>query len=380
MTAADQDPFRFNVNNPASLGSLSNSVLQAGAFAHYTWLKANDSTDNFGNGSVEYIMLGLPVMRNKWGLSLGLVPYARTDYSVVQLNDEVGGLPKSVNRSSGRGTTYEAYLASGWQFGKFSFGVKGAYLFGTVNQASLLVFDDTLNGFNTRYRVERRLNGFTWNAGLQYYIPLQTRDRLQLGASARLSQNVTAHRNFLYERFVYNTYNQEAPYDTLASGFNEKGKITLPASFEFGVIYKRYATDKRDMVRWQTGLNVTYTSFEDYRNFNASDSLRNTVNVAAGVEWIPKEEAIEGYQNRVRYRLGAYYGTGELQLHNNDFMRYGVTAGLGLPLRRVFSYVDISADYGMYGPSDKTLLRQQYLNGTVGFTFSDRWFIKRRYD
>ena len=380
QSAADQDPYRFNPVNPASLGSLASSVLQLGVFGNATWLKANDSIDRFGSGSVDYVMLGVPVIRNKWGMAAGLLPYARTNYSVIQLNEETTGIPRSVNRSSGRGALYEAYLATGWQFGGFSFGVKGAYAFGNMDQTSVLVFDDTLNGFNSRFNAERAFSGFTWNGGVQYQLPLATRDRIQFGASARLSQTITARRNFVYERFLYNANNAEVPFDTIDIGQGERGDVTLPAQYDAGIIFKRFATDKRDVVRWQAGLNFTYTAHEDYRSFGESDSLHSTFRLAGGVEWTPRDEAIEGYHNRVRYRAGSYYGTGALQLRNQAFNRYGVTFGLGLPVRRVFSYIDVSVDYGVHGPSDKTLLREQYLNGTVGFSFSDRWFIKRRYD
>jgi hypothetical protein len=381
LAAADQDPFRFNVVNPASLGSLSSSVLQVGVNARGTWLKAGDSINKFGTASVEYISLAIPVMRNKWGMSIGLLPYSQMNYSIVQLNDENSGLPASVNRSRGEGGLYEAYLASGWQFGHFSFGAKAAYLFGNTNQTSLLVFDDTLNGFNTRYRMQRSLSGFTWNLGVQYYFNVGLRDRLQLGASGNISQNVNAKRDYLYERFYYDGGVETVmPGDTIASAFNNKGKVTFPTRYQVGLIYKRFATEKHDIVRWQAGVNFSQTLFDDYKDFGNGDSLQNSFRVSAGFEWTPKDEAIEGYYNRVRYRLGGYYGSGELKLLNNDFTRYGINVGLGLPLRRLFSFVDVSLDYGNFGPTDKKLLQQQYMFGTLGFTFSDRWFIKRRYE
>ncbi len=378
VSAAFQDPYRFTITNPASLGSLDRTTLQAGIVAKGLRLETQDTTAAFGNAMPDYLTLAFSPLNKKWGLSLGLLSYSRVNYSVYQLNEAGNGLPKSVNAFDGNGGLYEAYIGGGISVGKFSVGLKGAYLFGNINNRSQLIFDDTLNGFNTLFSQLRVFSGFTWNAGMQYYVKLPGNNRLQFGLDGHTALNVTAKRDYLYERFFYDG-GVEIPKDTIQSAFKEKGTVTLPMAYDAGIIYKHYATEKSDFVRWQAGLNVSQVLFDDYRSFGERDSLTNSFKVSVGGEWIPKEEAIEGYLNRVRYRAGAYYGSGGIKLRNQTLTQYGFTVGLGLPIRRS-SFIDLSADFGVNGTTDEKLIREKYIRGTIGFLLSDVWFVPRRYD
>ena len=135
-------------------------------------IKSSTEQKTIGYAAPDYLTLALPYAKHA-ALSFGLLPYSRTNYNVFQLNDASGGLPKSINSFIGDGATYEVYLATGFKIKNLSIGAKGAYLFGTLSNNSRLIFDDTLNGFNTRYQYERKISGFTWTLGLQYELKLK---------------------------------------------------------------------------------------------------------------------------------------------------------------------------------------------------------------
>jgi hypothetical protein len=59
-----------------------------------------------------------------------------------------------------------------------------------------------------------------------------------------------------------------------------------------------------------------------------------------------------------------------------------VTAGVGLPvgIGQASSMVNVAVQYGQMGSLSNNLVKENYWRINFGFTFSDRWFQKFRYD
>lgn len=373
MSAAFQDQSTFNISNPASLAELRLTVLQGGIYGNGMKIKSADSAAHFGYAAPEYITLAFPLWFKHCGVSLGLLPYSRSNYNVYQLNAANGSLPKSVNSFIGSGSLYQAYLAMGWKIKNLSFGLTGAYLFGNLNNDSRLIFGDSLNGFNTLYRLNRTVNGIIWNAGIQYDLKMKDEKHLLFGISGHTDMNVNSKRDFLFERYVFSSLGNEIPTDTIASSFGEKGKVILPAVFNVGVIFK-------NKEKLKIGINYSYNNFSSYRSFNSIDSTANAYKLSLGIEYVPNPEALEGYYKRMKYRAGLYYGNYFLSLRNEQLKQKGFTLGFGLPLKKYFSLLDFSFDFGSTGTVKNNLLQESYVRGTLGFTLADKWFIPRKYD
>jgi hypothetical protein len=383
MSAAYQDEAGFNIVNPASLASMRLTTFQAGAYGRVVQLKDASGTNYFGFSAPAYLTFGMPLKKN-WGLSFGLLPYSRVNYNIYQDNSPGNGLPSSVNEFVGSGSLYQVYLATGWGVKGFSLGVSGSYVFGSLSNSSQQIFNDTLNGFNTNYQQERTVGSFAWNAGLQYDLVLGKRDEkthrrngsyhVLFGVCGHTTLNLNAKQSYLYDRFYYNSADgTETPYDTTSSVFNQKGKIVIPAVINAGIIIKH-----RD--KWKVGVNYTYNAFQQYRSFGNPDSTSNSYRVSIGGEYIPNFTSEEGYYNHIKYRLGAYYGNYYLQFNNVPLLNYGITFGAGLPLKRIFSDVDVAFDMGVLGTMDNDLVREMYVKTTIGIKFTDKWFLKRKYD
>ena len=86
----------------------------------------------------------------------------------------------------------------------------------------------------------------------------------------------------------------------------------------------------------------------------------------------------------MNYRIGARYNTGNLVLNNKSIADFAVSAGVGLPAGggrfKLFTMLNISTEYGIYGTSQNQLIQERYFRVVLGFTFNDRWFIKSKYD
>jgi hypothetical protein len=57
-----------------------------------------------------------------------------------------------------------------------------------------------------------------------------------------------------------------------------------------------------------------------------------------------------------------------------------VTLGFGLPVGNGFSSATIGLEYGKKGTKNNNLLEENYFNVSIGLSFSDKWFVKRKYN
>ncbi len=55
---------------------------------------------------------------------------------------------------------------------------------------------------------------------------------------------------------------------------------------------------------------------------------------------------------------------------------FGITFGLGLPLRNAKSIVNATLEYGKVGTT--SLLREDYLKFTLNAVINENWFFKRK--
>lgn len=106
--------------------------------------------------------------------------------------------------------------------------------------------------------------------------------------------------------------------------------------------------------------------------------------MAVGLNFVPEKYAAgnNAFIKRINYRLGATYQTGYVNINNTLISNYAITAGLGIPvgIGRLSSMINISGQYGQIGTSANGLLKENYWRVNFGFTFSDRWFQKFKYD
>ena len=59
---------------------------------------------------------------------------------------------------------------------------------------------------------------------------------------------------------------------------------------------------------------------------------------------------------------------------------FGVSFGLGLPVYRSLSKINIAVQAGQRGTLANGLIREQYVRLSLGFSFADKWFNKYKYE
>ena len=101
--------------------------------------------------------------------------------------------------------------------------------------------------------------------------------------------------------------------------------------------------------------------------------------MSLGGFYIPKYDSFTNYLSRIVYRAGIRLENTGLELQNQTIKDFGITFGLGLPMSGL-SKINIGVEMGQLGTLDAGLVKENYTNIMLGFSLSDVWFIKRKYD
>ncbi len=398
LSATMQDPYHINLLNPASLSSLRATAFEFGVRAKYASLKTNSSELGVWTGSLAYISLGFPVTNPisevlsrressvDWGMNFALVPYSLVGYNVetTEMREDIGLITSNFEGSGG---TYKFMWGNGLKIKNLSFGANLGYLFGKQSRDQEVAFDSLVASYTDIFHDDLSVNGFVWNAGIQYDIPLKSInekdakqnkvdknkvDKIVIGVYGNSDMNVKSKRSQLYQRYnkFYNNFDsiRNVPVTVLSA--------KLPAELSGGIMYQK--TNKLKL-----GVNYSQSLWSNYENEANPDDLKNAYEISFGGELIPEYNSYNRYLKKVRYRFGAFYSSDpRSDEFNKQLTSYGITLGLGLPIilpRGGVSFVDIAFEAGKFG-SDQAL-KETYINMTIGFTLNDdKWFFKRKFN
>ena len=164
---------------------------------------------------------------------------------------------------------------------------------------------------------------------------------------------------------TFTQYNRAIPADTITYDDDFGLPMTIGAGLNYTFDSKLTIAADYMMQQWGDALF-----------FGKTDSLSNRVKIALGAEYIPNPRGNK-YTERIRYRAG-------LNLHdpyykvagNVPVKNFGISFGVGLPLRASNTLINASIEYGKVG--EKTLFREDYFKITFNATFNENWFFKRK--
>ena len=178
--------------------------------------------------------------------------------------------------------------------------------------------------------------------------------------------------NYLLKSY-YGDFNDVTIFtDTIEYITDQKGSFMLPKEFGFGVSLHKQEN-------WLIGADFKWENWESFKLFDRQDSLRNSWRVAIGGEIIPNRYSISSYFQKVSYRLGIRYGMTYLNLRDTDISEIGISFGLGLPISRSLTTLNLAVEVGRKGTTGNDLIRENYIRFTFSVNIFERWFQKRKY-
>jgi hypothetical protein len=371
---------RINYLNPAALAGLDSTSVyfDFGANTFHNRYRTENYNNTWWNMNLHHVLFASS-MGKYLGFSAGIVPYSSIGYSIKQeYNDyEVGEAMDTYYK--GDGGIMNFFVGGSVKFlDRFSVGVTMNYLMGRLTRERQVSFPMNPNYSNTSSLENFDLRTPLFRLGLQYKENLSDKFFFTVGGIYDFKKTTGIKLDYVILNTIY-------PYDTLSLSTGEVITPQYPLSSDTTV--QNLTIPRKIGVGLAVGIPNKLTLTGDYyiQDWTGSMSGENFYTTRAssmhfGAEFVPDVEALRGYHKLMTYRLGGYYSNYYLNVNDVQLKDYGITFGLGFPIRTMKSSINIAFTLGTRGTTEHNLVEENYGIMTFNVTLHDLWFRKRRFD
>lgn len=375
----------INMTNPAAVTARDSLAFMAdfSLYGDNKIFRQGDIKSVSNTFNINDLAISFPLWKHS-AMMVGIMPYSDTGfkYAFSYTDPELVGNVGNVNYSAdGSGSLYRAFAAAGVTFFKrLSLGVQWNYHFGNINKTYYTTFNDA--SYNSiRNSTEAQLSGSSFKFGVQYEQPVSAKLTLAAGATyttaARLGGTMEINR----------LAGGSAASDTLYHQLTDLGReadVRLAGELGVGIAVKNPGS-------WMVGFDYTRSDWtgsglDGTRGLTASKLFSATVSEAFrfGLEIVPNPNDIRYYLNHVAYRAGAYHKKEYFLLDGHQVAATGITLGATFPIGTTantrYSGITVGVDFGQRGSLSGEMVRERYINFSIGFNLFDIWFQKMQYN
>ena len=388
-------PFYLNYANPSSYSDLKAATFSVGAMVNRTRTFNAETSQDHDNGSLRYFGLGIP-LTDRMGIAIGARPYTSLGYG-IQIDSDISYPSSLITRYQGEGGMNIAYGGIGYEVLKDSveslnLGINANLYFGANKQTALNQLNNQTGALNSMFLSNYVTSDFGFDLGLNYSVNVNQLFHLD----SQIEQNVTfggtysipTYLNTRFEHFAGSYYSNRGIViitDTLEYS-RDTTSIYMPERYGFGINYQILNRHTKSL--WIIEADYEYNGWSGLTINNNETALSNSVRYSIGAQFIPNADGIRDFFSLLRYRFGANYRTTRIDIGGGPITDMSASLGFGIPLvqsKSIYSSastVDFGVLVGSRGTTDNGLIREQYTNIYIGFSFSpnfwDRWFQKRK--
>ncbi|MBU2901079.1 MULTISPECIES: hypothetical protein [Maribacter] len=373
------DSIHINLKNPAAFGKLGLEVMDREGLVTYTagvsnkqfTLKSFTAEEESSITSLDYLALGFSVGKGL-GMGFGIMPYSSVGYNLVDDRTETGG--SLTNVYTGEGGLTRAFYSIGYEIVKdLSIGATVNFNFGTLESERLQQIEDVQ--FGTFDRRSSRVNGFDFNYALNYTPLIKGRQRLHTSVRVNTQGNLVSKNDRQLGSFsVASGVTIEELEVNLAAQNLENTELKIPTTTTLGIGYG-------EDYKWFVGAEYSFQEMSSFENAflgSANVAYEDASSFAFGAFLTPDHDSFTSYLKRVTYRAGLRLDKTGMLVNDVDINNFGITFGLGLPLGRSFSNLNLGFEFGRRGTTRADLIEESYFKFNVGLSLNDRWFQKRK--
>lgn len=380
---AIRDDDKLNYLNPAAYAARDSMsvLLDFGMNVTNNQYQTSNLSKNWWNGNFHHIAFSFPVTKY-FGVGTGVVPYSSVGYNIKQEFDDLGTGDAIDYYYKGSGGIFKYFAGiSGILFDRVSIGLNMNYLLGDINRERIMDFPKNRGFAETKATEEIQISNIYFNFGFLYKEVISDKFYFSVGAS----YDMEAGLNSAFSSYITNTFPGSSgltedsvlispSFDITSDETIEP--ITIPSKiglgFAVGIPSKLTFTGDYYRQDWAAVNNSSLAA--DGFDLATAQSLR------AGIEYIPDYNAFRGYYNLMSYRIGGYINDSYVKVGDYQLKDYGITFGVGLPMGKTKSSMNIAATFGTRGTTDNNLVKENYGIITFSVTLHDLWFYKRKYD
>jgi hypothetical protein len=371
---AFKSTFQLSFTNPASYASLRFTTFALAVQHNALDIDDGTNSENGSSSSFSYLALGFPIGENS-GATFGLQPNTTVGYSLLEEFSDANGEVTAIDLFTGEGGTNRVFVGFGHKIGKkFSVGIEAAYIFGSIENNLLNRREGV--PLATMQRSDSDVSGAKIKAGVQYYTKVSEKITLSTGLVVDLANELKNEGNEYRFSLVNTGQGIVSPRDTILNKpFENTYKNPMKTTISAGIGEEN---------KWYAGLEYAFQgalTIED--GLPANDrtySYGNFNRISFGGYYKPKFNSITNYWQRVTYRGGLAYKKTGLLVNNTEINDFGISFGVGLPMSKQLSNINLGFELGTRGEVTNGLVKENYFNFRLGLSLSDKWFRKRKLD
>ena len=360
------DSIHINIQNPAGIAGLRLVNYSISGSHRLNTLSTTEESQRATTTTLDYLAIGIPM--GKFGASFGLLPYTATGYKLENLSGT------TTTQYSGEGGLNKAFFTLGYQITpKISVGIDANYNFGNIENTTLSTQEDIQLGTKEVNRSD--LLGFSFNIGAQYVTMVS--NKLEFRSSITYtpetdfnSENTRTLSTFLVfgNGTIADLDLRDLPVEdtdfTFPSQLTLGAGIGKPKNWFIGAEYSNQKTS-----------NLTNRTFE-LENVTFEDASK----FRFGGFYIPEYNSFASYLKRIVYRGGFRFEETGLNINGEAINEFGISFGMGLPMGRTFSNINLGVELGKRGTKNGGLVEESFFNIFISLSLNDKWFEKRLYD
>lgn len=360
------DSIHTNVQNPATLPNLRFTNYTAGGRYNNTKLKDATTNEETTITSLDYLVIGVPA--GKFGASFGLYPYSTVGYDLENETEDI------LNRFTGTGGLTKVFLGIGYNLiAGLNIGLEAQYNFGNIRNQGLFV--DRAIEFGTQEVNRSDISGLNFVLGAHYTKAISEKLELQASFTYTPSSDLTI-KNFREIATVLVTDGGGLGGAEVTGVTVQDSEVKFPSNLSIGV-------GLGEKNKWFVGGEFINqgTSELTTRSFNIPTiQYEDATKLRLGGFYIPKFNSLTSYWSRITYRAGLRFEDTGMVVNNESINEFGMSFGIGLPVGRRLSNINLGFEIGKRGTTDFGLVQENFINVFISLSLNDKWFIKRKYD
>ena len=405
----------INSVNPASYSALKYVKLYGGAksaLVSYDFgisidnrnLRSASPTNSYRSANFipSYIQLGIPLSakadtrKRNVGLVFGIKPVSRINYNVV--NAERTNIDSMQTGFEGRGGLNQFYGGIGKKFGNLSIGFNAGYAWGSRDISTQVSFiNDTVRYYKSNSAEKVDIWGVFLSPGISYNFklaevkkPLNTYTEayfLRIGGSGTFENELKASTDTIRETFEFDPTTGLSRVDSVKEVRGIKGTVNVPMTYNIGFLLtkKLMGSAESGATKWSIGVDYSAGKWTDFRFYGrTSTRVIDNYMLRVGGEFVPSLFNTRLW-SRATYRIGFYTGKDYINADGNEYKVRALTFGFGFNVKKWSNYdnqstmINTAFEIGKRGSSVNNVT-ENFFKLSAGFSLSDLWFSKRRYD
>lgn len=355
----------LNNINPASYSGIDSLffIYEIGIISEYSKFSTEKANQNQFVGNLSRIAIGFQA-NNKWSMSIGLNPFSNVGYNISSTNNMENDNSVYEDTYIGSGGINQIYWGNSVKLLKnVSLGINISYLFGSIEEEEDISFQDNI----TDYKIisENHTKGLYLDYGIQIDLPTNGYN-WTLGA-------IYGHKRYLNSSADKTIYDINSSILQELKDIDSDEEYIIPRKIGIGL-----SVSKNDFLK--LAFDYTLNQWSEIEFSNSELKTKDSHGFSLGLEYSPEGRYSNNLLKSWYYRIGGNYNSSYLKINNNSINSMALTFGLGIPVKRNLSMLNISFEVGKNGTLNNNLIEERFYTLNLNFSLQDIWFMKTKYN